>query len=87
MKIDKRSLEGVTISTGLVTIVLMIIFASFAFADLVFEWDLFSEEIQRGLGVIMFFLGSIVIACFLLNIMVNLSIMSSKMENQTKKIS
>ncbi len=82
MKINKRKLEGVTISTGFITIVLMIFFASFAFADLLFEWDLFSEEIQRGLGVIMFFLGSIVIACFLLNIMVNLSIMSSKMETK-----
>ena len=86
MKISKRSIEHFTITTGFIFICMAVFSSILYFADQILEWNLFSRTASNFIAIIFFAMGIILVACFLLNIMVNLSIISSHFENLVDKL-
>lgn len=86
MKISKRSIEHFTVTTGFIFICMAVFSSILYFADQILEWNLFSRSASNFIAIIFFAMAIILLACFLSNIMVNLSIISSQFESLADKL-
>lgn len=80
MKINKKSLESTTIAIGLITIYISVIAITLSIADVVFSWDIFTPQVQKFMYVVVAFLGLLVMSSFILNLMINMSMISANLD-------
>jgi SNF family Na+-dependent transporter len=75
---DRHRLESSATVAALVLLVLMIFGGVIAIADGVFRWDLLSEGLERVATFLMITLFVLLVACVLVSVMLNLSIIAQK---------
>lgn len=73
---DRRKLENLTASLAVLLLAAMTIGFIIFVADNMFEWDIFSPEIETVLGFVMISMAVIIFSSVLVNIMLNLSIIA-----------
>lgn len=77
---NKRKIETTCILLSFFLIIVLSFSLIIAFADAVFHWDILPKHIENILILFMASAGIIIVACFLLSLMVNLSLISSNLE-------
>lgn len=75
---DRHKLESSATVAALVLLLVMILGGVIAIADVVFRWDLLSEGLERVAIFLMVTLFVLLLACVLVSVMLNLSIIAQK---------
>ena len=83
---DKKKIETVCIVLTFLLIVTITILCILAAADGIFNWDIFTEFMGNVGILVMSAMGMIIAACFVIHIMVTLSMISSNIERIADKI-
>jgi hypothetical protein len=76
---DRQKLEASATLAALVLLAMMLVGGMIGVADGIFEWDLLSQATER---IAMFFMAStflLLVACVLVSVMLNLSIIAQKL--------
>jgi hypothetical protein len=81
LAINKRKIETICILVSIILIILMMLLGIISIADSIFKWDILSPNLQKVALLIMYSFGLIIAGCFLLNLMINISIISNSIEN------
>jgi len=77
---NKRKIETTCILLSFFLIIILAFLLIIAIADTIFHWDIFPKEIEKIMILFMAASGVIIAACFILSLMVNLSLISSNLE-------
>ena len=83
---NRRKIETICIVLSSFLIVFITFFCILGLADGIFNWDVLPKSLENFAVLIMASIGLIILACFLLNIMVNLSLISINMEKIYNKL-
>jgi hypothetical protein len=76
---NRRKVEESATAAALVLLVLMLVGGVFGIADGVFGWDLLPQGLERVATFLMFTLFALLVACVLVSVMLNLSIIAQKL--------
>lgn len=76
---DRKRLEESATAAALVLLVIMLVGGVFGTADGVFGWDLLSRGMERVALFLMFTVFLLLVACVLVSVMLNLSIIAQKL--------
>jgi len=77
---NKRKIETICILLSFLLIIILSFLLIIAIADTVFHWDILPKHVEKVMILFMASSGVIIGACFLLSLMVNLSLISSNLE-------
>jgi hypothetical protein len=86
MKISKTTVEQNTITITYILVLVMTVLCIFSVADAVLSWDIFSEPVERVLQLAMISFGIVIASCFLLNSMINFSLIKDNIEIIAQKM-
>jgi len=77
---NKRKIEAVCIILSFLLIIVFSFLLILGIADSLFNWDIFPQHIENVIILVMVSTGIVIIACFLLSLMINLSLISTSLE-------
>ncbi len=83
---NKRKIETICIALAFVLIVIMTCLCILATADGIFRWDIFPPFIEKIGTLAMCAMGITIGACCLLNLMVNVSLISGSLEKIAEQL-
>lgn len=81
---NRKKVENITATLAISLLFVMTIGAILTTADLMFNWDIFPPDIEKVLWFILASLMAIIISSVLVNVMINLSIISQNSESLSK---
>jgi|JI10StandDraft_1071094.scaffolds.fasta_scaffold09877_5 hypothetical protein len=76
----RRKIETACIALSFGLTAVLAVFIILLMADNILDWDIFSRTVERVLGMIIASVGVVLGACFLIVLMVNMSITSISIE-------
>ncbi|KKT74027.1 MAG: hypothetical protein UW86_C0001G0005 [Microgenomates group bacterium GW2011_GWA1_Microgenomates_45_10] len=82
--IDRRKLEQMTASLAVLLLFFLTFGAIVAFANIIFEWDIFPPSIERALWFVFAAVAVVIFTSVLVNIMLNISLIALNAERLTK---
>lgn len=77
---DRRKVERLTASLAVVLLFIITLGGILFFADLFFNWDIFTPDIERILGFLLLSMLVTIVSSVLVNMMLNLSIIALNSE-------
>lgn len=82
---DRRKIEQFTASLAVLLLFIMTVGAILAFANSIFQWDIFPPHIEKILWFVFISCLVIILSCVLVNIMINLGIIALNSDRLSKK--
>ncbi len=80
MKVKRRKIEGQSILIAFISIIALVLLSIIAIADEIFGWNILPPGGEKIVTLVMSSIGIVIAACFLLNLMVNFSLISISAE-------
>lgn len=85
MKINLKSVENFTLNTSVFAILLLVILLVLASVDMVLQWSLIPATLERVALSVIIVTAGLAIANFLLNFLINLSILAKSINKIANK--
>ncbi len=83
--ISKRRIENLSILFAVFLTFIVCILAILAMADEILEWDIFNDQTEKIIVLVCGAFGLLILACFIINFMLNLSLISAGIEHFARK--